>query len=260
MKENLLQPFHLVTLRPWPILISFNLFNIIVRIVYWFHFLVKLFFFFNFFFLLFCLYQWWRDVIRESTIQGYHNNLVIEGLKLGIILFIISELLFFIRFFWCYFHVFLGSSVDVGNIWPPKGIKSFNPYFIPLLNTIILLSSGVTVTISHNLILINNYKCSKFLLITCLLGLIFTLFQLYEYIDAIFCLSDSVYGSIFFMGTGFHGFHVIIGSLFLFINYLRINSDFSIIHHFGFEASAWYWHFVDVVWLYLFLVIYYWSS
>lgn len=261
MKNNLLQPFHLVTLSPWPILISFGLFNIIVNIVNWFYNLHLYIYILRILFLIFCLFQWWRDVIRERTIQGYHNNLVIEGLKLGIILFIISELLFFVRFFWCYFHVYLGSAVDIGNIWPPKGIISFNPYFVPLLNTIILLSSGVTVTLSHYGLLINNYKFGKnYLFYTFILGLIFTIFQGLEYIEAIFCLSDSVYGSIFFIGTGFHGLHVIIGSLFLIINYLRIkNINFSINHHFGFEAAAWYWHFVDVIWLFLFLVIYYWS-
>ena len=256
------QPFHLVTLRPWPILVSFNLLSTIIRLVNWFHNINFYYVIFNNIILFICIYQWWRDVIRESSYQGFHTNLVLEGLKLGIILFIISELFFFIRFFWCYLHIFLSPNIEIGNYWPPFGIFTFNPYNIPLLNTLILLRSGVSITLRHYYLIKNNIKLNYlYLLITVILGVIFTLFQLIEYMEAKFRIRDRIYGSIFFIGTGFHGLHVLIGSIYLIINLLRIyNKEFSKLHHFRFEAASWYWHFVDVIWLFLFILIYYWSS
>ena len=179
---------------------------------------------------------------------------------MGIILFIVSEILFFFSFFWAYFHSSLSPAIEIGQSWPPLGIIPFNPFDIPLLNTIILVSSGLTVTWSHHAILNNNYKERTIrLLITILLGIYFSALQLIEYIEAPFTISDSVYGSRFFVATGFHGLHVIIGTIFLFFTFYRINLlHFSSIHHFGFEAAAWYWHFVDVVWLFLYVSIYWW--
>lgn len=252
-------PFHLVTPRPWPIIISFRLFNNLICIICWFH---K----FDYYILLtipctiLCAYQWWRDVIREATFQGCHTIIVYNGIRIGIILFIISEVLFFFSFFWAYFHSSLSPSMEIGQLWPPLGIIPFNPFDIPLLNTIILISSGLTVTWSHHSILNKNLReRKKRLLITIILGAYFTLLQLIEYIEAPFTLADSIYGSTFFIATGFHGLHVIIGSLFLFFTLLRIiKLHFSRTHHFGFEAAAWYWHFVDVVWLFLYISIYWW--
>ena len=204
--------------------------------------------------------QWFLDIILERRLQGTHTNKVLEGIKLGIILFIVSEILFFVRFFWGYLHIFLSPNIDFGSTWPPINLIGFNPYRVPLLNTMILLTSGVTVTLRHyNLIMSNLKKSYIYLLITIILGIIFTLFQLIEYEEAIFRISDSVYGSLFFIITGFHGLHVLIGTIFLIVNLNLIkNLDYSINHHFCFEAAAWYWHFVDVVWLFLFLLVYYW--
>lgn len=256
-KQN--HPFHLVSIRPWPIIISFSLFNNLICTVRWFH---K----FNYFIILtipctlICIFQWWRDVTRESTFQGCHTTNVYNGIRMGIILFIISEVLFFFSFFWAYFHASLSPSIEIGQLWPPLGIKPFNPFDIPLINTIILISSGLTVTWSHHSILnINFSERKKSLFLTILLGIYFTLLQLIEYIESPFTIADSIYGSTFFIATGFHGLHVIIGTLFLSICFLRIKSlHFSNSHHFGFEAAAWYWHFVDVVWLFLYISIYWW--
>nr|QVT11019.1 cytochrome c oxidase subunit III [Muscidifurax similadanacus] len=260
--KKLFQPYHLVTISPWPLLMSFSVMLLLVSFMNWFNnysmYLMLLSILLN----LLTVYQWWRDVIRESTYQGYHTKVVVYGLKLGMMLFIISEIMFFFSIFWCYFHMFLSPSIEIGSNWPPKNIIPFNPYFIPLLNTIILLSSGVSITWCHYSILLNNKMYSIISMsITIILGLIFTMFQYMEYCDATFTFTDSVYGSIFFMSTGFHGLHVIIGTLFLLINLFRIMFDnFSSMHHFGFEAAAWYWHFVDVVWLFLYLLIYFWSN
>lgn len=252
-------PFHLVSVSPWPIIISFRLLNNLISIIRWFH---KI----NYIILLsipctlICIYQWWRDVTRESTFQGCHTHSVYLGLRLGIILFIISEIFFFISFFWAYFHSSLAPSIEIGQLWPPLGIKPFNPFDIPLINTIILISSGITVTWTHHSILNKNYpERFKSLSITIILGIYFTLLQLIEYIESPFTISDSVYGSTFFIATGFHGLHVIIGTLFLLTCFYRITLlHFSKFHHFGFEAAAWYWHFVDVVWLFLYISIYWW--
>lgn len=207
------------------------------------------------------IYQWWRDIVRESTHQGHHTFDVTIGLRWGIILFITSEIFFFISFFWGFFHRSLSAAIDIGIIWPPKGIEPFNPIQIPFLNTLILLTSGLTVTWAHHRLIENNYKQAlEGLSLTVLLGIYFTTLQAFEYVEAPFTIADAVYGSSFFIATGFHGLHVIIGSTFLLICLTRlINSHFSSIHHFGFEAAAWYWHFVDVVWLFLYISIYWWG-
>lgn len=253
-------PFHLVTYSPWPLLISFRIFNNLIITVSWIH---KI----NYLTLitiprtLICIYLWWRDVIRESTFQGFHSKPVYEGIRIGIILFITSEVFFFISFFWAYFHSSLSPSIEIGQLWPPLGIIPFNPFNVPLLNTIILISSGLTITWSHHSILINNLReRKKRLILTVILGAYFRIIQIIEYIESPFTISDSIYGSSFFLATGFHGIHVLIGSLFILICWSRINwLHFSPAHHFGFEAAAWYWHFVDVVWLFLYLSIYWWG-
>lgn len=252
-------PYHLVTFRPWPILISLRIINNLIITINWFN---KI----NYYYILtipctlICIYQWWRDVIRESTFQGCHTINVYNGLRLGIILFITSEILFFFSFFWAYFHSSLSPSIEIGQTWPPLNIIPFNPYDIPLINTIILISSGLTVTWSHHSIInINLLERKKSLFLTICLGIYFTFLQIIEYYESPFSISDSIYGSTFFIATGFHGLHVIIGTLFLFICLIRINFfHFSSFHHFGFEAAAWYWHFVDVVWLFLYISIYWW--
>ena len=205
---------------------------------------------------------WWRDVIREGTFEGHHTKVVQKGLRYGMLLFIVSEIMFFFAFFWAFFSASLAPTIEIGSVWPPEAIHPFNPWDVPLLNTIILLTSGATVTWAHHAITTGvRYEAIFGLILTIDLAVIFTGLQLYEYKEAAFNISDSVYGSTFFMATGFHGFHVIIGTIFLTVCLFRlINYHFTTTHHFGFEAAAWYWHFVDVVWLFLFVSIYWWGT
>nr|YP_009692272.1 cytochrome c oxidase subunit III [Anthonomus rectirostris]QEH58477.1 cytochrome c oxidase subunit III [Anthonomus rectirostris] len=255
-------PYHLVDQSPWPFLGSLSMFSMMMGLIKWFHLhesnLLMLSMITNFL----IMFQWWRDVTRESTFQGLHTLKVTLGLRWGMILFITSEVFFFLAFFWAFFHASLTPSIELGLNWPPKGILPFNPLEIPLLNTMILLSSGITISWSHHAIMENNYtQATQSLSLTILLGFYFTFLQGYEYIEAPFSITDSVYGSTFFMTTGLHGLHVIIGSTFLTICFFRLYlNHFSSNHHFGFEAAAWYWHFVDVVWLFLYISIYWWGS
>lgn len=207
-------------------------------------------------------FQWWRDVTRESTFQGKHTIEVVTGLTIGIILFIVSEIFFFVSFFWAFFHRRLSPDIHIGGIWPPKGIQSLNPIGIPLLNTIILLTSGITVTWSHHSIILNIKQNAIYsLILTCILGIYFTALQIFEYMITRFTIADSVYGSVFFIATGFHGIHVLIGTLFLSVCLIRIiKNHFSYNHHLGFEIAIWYWHFVDVVWLFLYIFVYWWRK
>jgi cytochrome c oxidase subunit 3 len=172
------------------------------------------------------------------------------------------KLCFFSPFFGLFFHSSLSPAHNIGGVWPPEAITVIPTFGIPLTNTFLLLSSGATVTWAHHAIIIRAKKQALIsLLITLILSILFTCLQVLEYLDAPFNISDSVYGSCFFMTTGFHGFHVFIGTIFLFISLLRIVfNHFTSTHHFGFEAAAWYWHFVDVVWLFLFVTVYWWSG
>jgi cytochrome c oxidase subunit 3 len=207
-------------------------------------------------------YFWFRDIVREGTYQGLHTKKVKNGLKIGVILFIVSEVMFFVSFFWAYFHSALTPTVEIGGIWPPKGIETLNTWAIPLVNTVILLSSGATVTWCHHSIISNNRaEAILSLSLTVFLAIIFTILQGSEYWEAKYTIADSVYGSTFYMATGFHGLHVIIGTIFLTVGLFRlIQYHYTRTHHFGFEAAAWYFHFVDVVWLFLYISIYWWGS
>ena len=211
------------------------------------------------------MFFWWRDVIRESSTPGMHSPLVRLGLRYGMMLFITSEVMFFVGFFWSYFSFAIlpetvGSMTGVVNtVWPPPGVVTFNPFHLPLLNTMILLLSGTTVTWAHHSLLHGDRKgLTTGLLLTVLLGLTFTMCQAIEYSDAPFkFVNGGVFSSVFFLATGFHGFHVIVGTLFLLVCWFRARAgQFTPERHFGFEAAAWYWHFVDVVWLFLFICIY----
>nr|AWV83320.1 cytochrome oxidase subunit III [Meimuna oshimensis] len=255
-------PFHLVNCSPWPLTASIGAMTFVSGMIMMFYNVNFNLLYLGMMILLLTMMQWWRDVSRESTFQGLHTTIVTNGLKMGMILFIISEILFFASFFWGFFHSSLSPVMEIGMMWPPLGIMTFNPMQVPLLNTMILLCSGITITWSHHSMLESkHYECWISMLLTVLLGMYFTMLQLYEYFEAPFCISDSIYGASFFMATGFHGIHVIIGTTFIFTCFLRqLNFHFSNIHHFGFEASAWYWHFVDVVWLFLYLSIYWWGS
>nr|AXS65615.1 cytochrome c oxidase subunit 3 [Cucujoidea sp. 43 KM-2017] len=262
MSSHRNHPFHLVDVSPWPLLGSLSAMSIMVGLIKWFHQYNSTLLFIGLMATILVMYQWWRDIIREGTYQGHHTLKVTLGLRWGMILFITSEIFFFISFFWGFFHNSLSPSIEIGMLWPPKGITPFNPIEIPLLNTLILLTSGLTVTWAHHSLMESNYKQSlQGLLLTVILGIYFTILQGYEYIEAPFTIADSVYGASFFMATGFHGLHVIIGTMFLLICLIRhYNLHFSSTHHFGFEAAAWYWHFVDVVWLFLYISIYWWGS
>jgi cytochrome c oxidase subunit III len=209
---------------------------------------------------------WWRDVIREATFEGHHTPVVQLGLRYGMALFIASEVMFFSAFFWAFFS---SALFPTEGVWPPKGIHPFDPFEFPFLNTLILLLSGTTVTWAHHSLLEGNQKgLIQGLTITVILGLCFTSVQAYEYGHAAFTFrfdegvpgAGGIYPSTFFMATGFHGFHVIVGTIFLAVCLWRATQGhFKPDHHFGLEAAAWYWHFVDVVWLFLFVCIYWWG-
>nr|ALO77591.1 cytochrome c oxidase subunit 3 [Scraptia sp. SCR01] len=260
--SNKNHPFHLVDYSPWPILASLTAMVLMSSIIKWFHFFNYNLFLFSIMVMLMIMYQWWRDISREASFQGLHTYIVSMGMRWGMILFITSEVFFFISFFWGFFHNSLAPTIEIGLTWPPLGIYTFNPIQIPLLNTLILLTSGLTVTWAHHSLMENNYKqMTQSLTLTIILGIYFSILQGYEYMESSFSISDAIYGSAFFMATGFHGFHVIIGTTFLSVCLFRhLMNHFSQIHHFGFEAAAWYWHFVDVVWLFLYISIYWWGS
>nr|YP_010417679.1 cytochrome c oxidase subunit III [Yoma algina]USF17799.1 cytochrome c oxidase subunit III [Yoma algina] len=260
MKQN--HPYHLVDYSPWPLTGAIGTMTLVTGLIKWFHNFNMNLFILGYLIVLLTMYQWWRDVCREGTYQGKHTILVSNGLRWGMILFIISEIFFFISFFWAFFHSSLSPNIEIGAMWPPMSIIPFNPFQIPLLNTIILITSGITVTWAHHALMENNFtQTSQSLFITIMLGIYFTMLQAYEYIEAPFTIADSIYGSTFFMATGFHGLHVIIGTIFLATCFIRhLNNHFSKNHHFGFEAAAWYWHFVDVVWLFLYISIYWWGN
>nr|YP_010535615.1 cytochrome c oxidase subunit III [Ornithodoros noorsveldensis]AIZ58703.1 cytochrome c oxidase subunit III [Ornithodoros noorsveldensis]AIZ58716.1 cytochrome c oxidase subunit III [Ornithodoros noorsveldensis]UYB78488.1 cytochrome c oxidase subunit III [Ornithodoros noorsveldensis] len=255
------QPFHIVDKSPWPITGSIAAFSLMTGLINLMHFNIINIFLLGLTITILTMIQWWRDVCREATFQGNHTLIVTKNMKWGMILFIISEVFFFVSFFWAFFHSSLSPNVEIGSQWPPMMIIPFNPFSIPLLNTTILLSSGITITWSHHSLIMKNFnETTLALAMTIILGITFTILQSWEYIQAPFSISDSIYGSTFFMSTGFHGLHVIIGTTFLttilmrvFLNHMSNN------HHFGFEAAAWYWHFVDVVWLFLYTFIYWWT-
>ena len=215
----------------------------------------------NIFLLFLIAFQWFRDITRES-LKGDHTLIVRKGLTIGYILFLVSEVMLFISFFWAFFHSSLAPSIELSLIWPPLGIQEVNPWGIPLLGSIILLSSGFIVTLSHHsLILGNKYDAILYLFFTVLLGFFFVFLQFTEYSYGEFTVADSVFGSVFYLTTGLHAIHVIIGSFFLAIQLIRLSLDhFTIDHHLGYEFAIFYWHLVDIVWLFVFLSYYWWSS
>lgn len=212
---------------------------------------------------LYTMFGWFKDVVFEGE-GGFHSPTVQIGLRYGMILFIASEVMFFVAWFWAYFNasIFPTDLPAVGGVWPPVGIETFDPWHIPFVNTLVLLLSGTTVTWAHHALLEGDRaSVKKALWFTVLLGMFFTSLQAYEYVHAGFGFAGNIYGSTFYMATGFHGFHVIIGTIFLSVCLWRTYlGHFKPNHHFGFEAAAWYWHFVDVVWLFLFTSIYWWGS
>lgn len=248
-------------LRLWPFLtsLSFLRFALGVVIIVRSHYCIA--FLFSLLFLLISSFLWGRDVHREGCYEGRHLLEVTLGFKLGMIIFILSECFFFLGMFWSYLHLAESPAVELGGIWPPVGVVPFDPKGIPFLNTIILVSSGISVTWSHHAMEMGQFKVRVFsLLLTVLLGFFFRLLQLIEYYVAIFTFSCSSYSSVYFIGTGFHGLHVLIGRVLLFICIIRF-SFLSVRpnHSVGFECSVWYWHFVDIVWFCLYLIFYWWG-
>jgi len=261
-RKWIINPYHLVEIRPWPLTGSLGALFLTTGLAKWFHGGRLTLAFIGILIIILTIIVWWRDVIREATFQGYHTSVVVRGLKIGIILFIVSEICFFFAFFWAFFHSSLNPDSPVlGGVWPPLGINCLDPWGVPFLNTVVLLSSGVTVTWAHHALVAGlRDETLTALFVTIGLGIYFTFLQLGEYIETSFTIADSVYGATFFVATGFHGLHVIIGTIFLIVAYIRIYKyHFSTTHHVGFESAIWYWHFVDVVWLFLFASIYWWG-
>jgi cytochrome c oxidase subunit 3 len=257
-------PFHLVDPSPWPLVTATAAFVTTTGAVMYMHgyngggSMLSL----GLIFLVSTMMIWWRDVIREGTLEGQHTSMVQLGLRFGMILFIASEVMFFVAFFWAFFWASLAPVPEIGSVWPPQGIEILNAWEVPFLNTMILLSSGASVTWAHHAMIAGNRTQTVVgLVLTVILAILFTALQGFEYTNAGFSISDGIYGATFYMATGFHGFHVFIGTCFLTVCLIRVLSyHFTKQHHFGFEAAAWYWHFVDVVWLFLFVSIYWWGG
>jgi cytochrome c oxidase subunit 3 len=256
--------YHLVDPSPWPLVAALGAFMLTSGLVLYMHKFIGGWnlFITGFSTIIFCMYVWWRDVIREATFEDTHSAVVQKGLRLGMLLFIVSEVMFFFAFFWAFFHSSIAPVYNIGGVWPPKAITTISTYTIPLSNTFLLLTSGATVTWAHHALISRAKKHTLVALIfTLVLATLFTALQGLEYVSAPFNISDGVYGSCFYMATGFHGFHVFIGTIALFVSFIRIIlNHFTNKHHFGFESAIWYWHFVDVVWLFLFINVYWWSS
>lgn len=250
-------PYHLVTNRPWPIILSINLINL---------FLGNLFIFYNknlYFFtyitlnIIIYIFLWWNNIFIERIFQGIHTKKCKNIIKFSILLFITSEVIFFISIFWCYLHASLSPNIEIGNNWPPLNIYLFNPFQIPIINTIILIYSGITLSLSHEFLINKKLFSIKILKITVFLGVLFTFFQFIEFYSAKFSIPDSTYGSIFFIITGFHGLHVIIGTIFLINVLIKIlKNQITNFRNLRYELASWYWHFVDVIWLIVYLLIY----
>jgi len=264
--------YHLVDPSPWPIVGAVSAFVLAVGAITWMHHsfaAAPLVFGAGALGVLYTMVGWWRDVMNEAEHLGDHTRVVQISHRYGMILFIASEVMFFVAWFWAYFNTALFPA-DVhqvvraellGQAWPPKGIETFDPWHLPLLNTLILLTSGTTVTWAHHALLENDRNGIKQgLWLTIALGAAFTCVQAYEYSHAAFNFKGNIYGATFFMATGFHGAHVLIGTIFLSVCLARVYAGhFNPKQHLGFEFAAWYWHFVDVVWIFLFACIYVWG-
>ncbi len=265
--------YHLVNPSPWPFIGAMAAFVMAIGAVMWMHGGTSAIVIIGFAGVLYTMFMWWRDIINEAH-AGDHTPVVGLHLRYGMLMFIASEIMFFVAWFWAFFDASLFSgepiqaarSLATGGVWPPKGTEIFDAWHLPLLNTIILLTSGTTVTWAHHALLNKDRKgLIQGLMVTIALGAIFTCVQAYEYAHAAFAFNrdsgGNIYGSTFFMATGFHGFHVLVGTIFLAICLFRaMKGHFTPEQHFGFEAAAWYWHFVDVVWLFLFAAVYIWGG
>jgi len=261
--SGLKQPYHLVDPSIWPLTGAVSAGLTVVGVVQAAHFSTYIYLILGLLGVVSTMFLWWRDVLKESRTPGMHSAIVRLGLRYGMMLFIASEVMFFVGFFWAYFHFALYPTEHVLGTatpaWPPTGITTLDPFGLPILNTMMLLLSGCTVTWAHHSLIEGDRKgLIQGLACTVILGLLFTTCQAIEYSDAPFKFDGGgIYPAIFFLATGFHGFHVIVGTIFLAVCFFRAEAgQFTPERHFGFEAAAWYWHFVDVVWLFLFVAIY----
>ncbi len=266
--------YHLVDPSPWPAVGAFGALVTAFGLIFYMHDVTPWVLVIGAAILVYTMIGWWRDVVDEGEVRGDHTPVVQIGLRYGMVLFIASEVMFFLAWFWAFFDASLypggsensmemiGRAEYTGGQWPPTSVTPFNPWSLPFLNTIILLTSGTTVTWAHHALKEGDRRNLIFgLWLTILLGVAFTGVQAYEYVHASFTMDGGIFGSTFFMATGFHGAHVIIGTCFLTVCLIRAyKGHFKPDHHFGFEAAAWYWHFVDVVWLFLFTFVYWWAS
>ena len=270
--------YHILPPSIWPFTGAVSAFIMLFGAVLWMHNYGPWMGLIGFVGVLYTMYAWWSEVVHEGQ-TGDHTPVVRIGLRYGFLMFIMSEVMFFVAWFWAFFKSALYPiipPVDADGafqwpmsplkdgIWPPEGIVPFDPWHLPLINTLILLCSGCAATWAHHALVHdnNNRKDIKNgLILAIALGMFFTFFQAYEYMHAPFAFTDGIYPSTFFMATGFHGFHVIIGTIFLAVCLIRTyKGHFTPEQHVGFEAAAWYWHFVDVVWLFLFAAVYIWGG
>lgn len=252
--------FYIVGTSPWPMLVGSSSFTLFIGAVCLFHTVKKglILLLYGCICLAISCFFWFRDLVRESTYCGFHTKIIQKTIYWGMVLFILSEVMFFVSFFWSFFYNLLIPSVFIGQSWPPAGVMAVDYMGIPLFNTVILLSSGLTITWAHASLKSKNIYTGVFgILVTIVYGLLFLVLQMYEYYNSYLTISDSVYGSVFYLLTGFHGFHVFCGAIFLIVCMLRlIQQHFSYFHHVGYICAIWYWHFVDVVWLFVFFLIY----
>ena len=259
--------YHILAPSLWPFLGALSGATMFAGAVLWFHDITPWLALIGLAGVLYTMFVWWSDVVDEAN-TGDHTPVVRIGIRMGFILFIISEVMFVSAWFWTFFKhaIFPMGAIDGTEIlaasWPPAGVIPFNAWDLPLINTLVLLLSGCTVTWAHHSLIEGKRPALLWgLIATVLLGALFTVFQAYEYSHAEFAFTGGIYGSTFFMATGFHGFHVIIGTIFLTVCLLRsAKGHFAPDQHIGFEAAAWYWHFVDVVWLFLFSAVYIWGA
>lgn len=257
-------PYHMVDPSPWPLSLSFSLLVTTISAVMYMHgfpyggYLLSL----GLILTGTGMTLWFRDVIIEGTYLGHHTEQVKKGMVLGMALFIVMEFMTFVSIFWAYFHSSLSPAVEIGGVWPPAGIEVLDPFAIPLLNTILLLSSGAFITYAHHGLIKGDRKAAILgTILTMLFAIIFTLLQGYEYSEASFSIADSVYGSAFFCSTGLHGIHVLLGTTFIGVQFIRLlQHHHTKSHHVGLEAAILYWHFVDVVWLGLYACVYLWAA
>jgi len=256
--------FHVLEFSLWPFFLAFGLFFFVTGIAFSIHYVVT-----GYYILLIGLLMliitsifWFLDISREAVVKGYHTKIVRKGLKIGFLFFIASEIMLFFGFFWAFFHSALCPSIELGAIWPPVGLNVIPVFDFPLFNTFILIISGFAVTWAHRGISLGSFKESiDGLILTILLGLFFIFLQGLEYYESTFNLQDGIYSSVFFLLTGLHGCHVIVGVCFLFICFISLLfNHFLTNHYLRFVFAVWYWHFVDIVWILLFLSLYCWGS